>query len=246
MKTWRSRSLVIAVALGLAMILVVAAVVAQAASARATPTHAVTQSSSATAHTVTVLGHGEVKVAPDRATLTVGTESRAEDAKTAVSKNATKTQAVIAAIQAQGVPSNHIQTSNLSVYYDSQNSVYIAGHQLTVQIDRLNTVGAVLDAAVAAGADSSWGVSFSLADESAAKGAALRAAVADARKHADSIVSALGSTMTVTGVSSASEATYQSTPPPYAAQAPSPGTSTPVQPGELTVSADIKVVYTFG
>ncbi len=200
-----------------------------------------------TNHTLTVAGHGEARVPPDEATMTLGVESKGQDAQTALSDNASKMNAVVQAVKAQGVPSNHIQTSQLSIWYDSEHNVYIATHQITVHIDNVDKTGQVLDAAVGAGANNSWGVNFGLKDPSAARGEALKAAVADARKRASSMASALG--VTITGVGSASEATYQYVPPePIAATgvrgvAPAP---TPVQPGELTVTGDISVVFTFG
>jgi uncharacterized protein YggE len=60
------------------------------------------------------------------------------------------------------------------------------------------------------------------------------------------MASALG--VSVTGVVSAGEATVNVTPLPYAAgavRAPA-ASSTNVQPGQLTISADVTVVYSFG
>ena len=51
-----------------------------------------------TGHTVSVGGHGEVSMAPDQATITLGVETRATEAQDAVSSNASKMQAVIGAV----------------------------------------------------------------------------------------------------------------------------------------------------
>jgi uncharacterized protein YggE len=213
--------------------------------------HALASGNSAPAHqtastsqTITVSGHGDATVAPDMATITLGVDSKGASAQDALSNNDSKMNAVIAAIEGQGVPSAHIQTSGLDIYYDSQAGVYDASHELDVRIDDIGKVGAVLDAAVNAGANNSWGVSFGLKDPSQAQATALQNAVTDARKHADAIASKLQ--VNITGVGSASEASY-STPPIKYAAAPAPGMaqSTPVQPGQLDVTADISVVYTF-
>jgi uncharacterized protein YggE len=180
------------------------------------------------------------------AMITVGVESKGQDAKEALSKNADLQTAVIAAVEAQGVPANHIQTTSLSIYFDSQQDNYVADHELTLRLDDVSKVGSVLDAAVGAGANNSWGVQFELKDQSAARAQALQAAVKDSRTRADSIASALG--VAVSGVASASESSYTVVPPqPYAAsKALAPGAATtPVQPGELTITADVNVVYTF-
>jgi uncharacterized protein YggE len=201
----------------------------------------------ATGHTISVGGHGEATVAPDEADITVGVQSKGQDARSALSDNSARISAVISAVEAQGVPSNHIKTSNLNIYYDSEHNVYLAQHNLLVHLDGVSNVGAVLDAAVGAGADTSWGVSFGVRDPSGARTQALQSAIVDARKRADSMATALG--VTVTGVGSASEASYSQIPPVYGAQAAAGAPAavpTPVQPGEMTISADVNVVYTFG
>lgn len=199
----------------------------------------------ATGHTVTVQGHGEATVAPDMATITLGVENHDSNASAALAANASRMTDVINAVKGKGVPDSHIQTSNLSIYYDSQHDYYVVSHQVTVRIDDIASVGPVLDAAVSAGANSSWGVSFGLKDPSAARADALKSAIADARTRANGIASALG--VSITGVGSAQEATSNYTPVPLPAGAyGAPAASTPVQAGQLTVSADVTVVYTFG
>jgi uncharacterized protein YggE len=199
-----------------------------------------------TGHTISVSGHGEVQVAPDMATLTVGVQSSSDTAQGALADAANKMTAVIAAIEAQGVPASHIQTTDLEIWYDSQRGAYVASHSVTASLDDVNHVGNVLDAAVGAGANNSWGVSFGLKNQSAARSQALQSAIADARTRANSIASALG--VTISGVGSASEASV-SVPQPvpvFAAAAAAPSAATPVQPGQLTVTADVNVTYTFG
>jgi uncharacterized protein len=204
------------------------------------PVHA-----ASTGHTISVSAQGTVNVAPDMATVTLGVQTKADDAATALKNNASKMTAVISAVEAQGVPANKIQTSDLSLNFDDQNSVYVASHTITVEVDTIANVGPILDAAVNAGANNSWGVQFGLKDSSAANSQALQAAVVAARKHADAIATGLG--VSITGVGSAAEPTFSS-PIPYGASplAASAAASTPIQPGELSISANVQVVYTFG
>ncbi len=211
-----------------------------------TSTGAVARQTTSTGHTISVSGHGEAQATPDKATLTVGVQTKGIDAQTALSSNATKLNAVTAAIESQGVAADHIQTSDLSLYLDSQSNTYQVSHSLTVNLDNVTKVGAVLDAAVAAGANNSWGVEFGLKDTSAQEAQALTAAVTDARKRADAMAAALG--VSITGVGSASDVQF-SPPIQYAGvarAASAPSAATQVQPGQLTTSADVSVVYTFG
>jgi uncharacterized protein len=238
---------------GLALSIIVAVVVCGAGGfffsqtvAASNHVHSSVKQSGSAAHTVTVGGHGEVNLAPDQATITVGATTNAQTAKQALSQNADTLQAITTAIEAVGVPPSHIQTTNLSLYYDSDHLVYVVDHELTVKIDNVSNVGAVLDAAVGAGANNSWGVSFGLKDSTAARNQALQAAVRDARSKADSIGSSIGSS--ISGVQSVTESSANVQPPiRFAAAAPAQSSgSTSVQPGELTISADVTVVYTFG
>jgi len=241
------RAVPIAAALGLVLIMAAVLLLAQGASARGNVGAPLKQASS-TGHTVTVAGHGEIIVAPDNATITLGVQTRSADAQTALSDNSTKMSAVIGAVEGQGVPASHIQTSNFSIWYDSQQNVDNVTHEVTVKLDDVNKVGAVIDAGVAAGANSSWGVVFGIKDLATVHAQALQAAVSDARTRADTMAAALG--VSITGVGSASEVSFGNPVPVpyYAAPAgvPAAAPPTPVQLGQLRVSADISVVYTFG
>lgn len=194
---------------------------------------------------IRVTASGDVSVPPDQATLNLGVDTKASTAQEALANNADKMTAVIAAIEAKGVPAAQIQTTGLSIYFDPQSGLYSASHQLTVTIDNISKVGAILDASVAAGANNSWGVNFGLKNPTVAQAEALKAAVANGRIHADALASALQ--VTITGVRSASEPTYSSRPIVYGAASGAPVASapTPVQPGQLTVTAQVDLVYTF-
>lgn len=228
------------------------AIGAAAALIAPTAAHSVFAGSSASpirqtsAHVISVAGHGEIQVTPDEATLNVGVQTTGSDSQSAMSANADKMQAVIAAIESRGVPSKNIQTGNLSLGYDQEKDRYVATHTVTVQVDDVTQVGSVLDAAVAAGANMSWGVSFGLKDTASAQDQALKDAIAHARQHAGAMAAALG--VSIAGVQSASTASYNTPPPPiYAGVASSTaGSSTPVQPGQTTVTADVTVVYAIG
>lgn len=239
----KARSLTVIAALALVVALTLS--LGQHAQARGRTASTAKQSTSS-AHTMTVSGHGDATATPDRATITVGVQTKGSDAQAAFTSASTKLNAVIAAIEAQGVTADRIQTSDLSMYFDSQSNGYVVSHSVTVTLDSVNKTGPVLDAAVAAGANNSWGVNFGLKDSSAPRSQALTAAIADARQKANVMAAALG--VSVTGVQSVSESS--STPPiPYAAAARAPSASssdTQVQPGQLTISADVNVVYTFG
>src|SRR5512132_2080857 len=64
---------------------------------------------------VTVVGHGEVKGAPDTATVQIGVETEAAAAKDALAQNSAQAQAVQEKLTKLGVDAKDIQTSNFSI-----------------------------------------------------------------------------------------------------------------------------------
>src|SRR6188768_376804 len=128
---------------------------------------------------------GEVKVAPDMATITFGVVTEAATAQEAMARNATQMTQVAAALRRAGIAERDIQTSglNLSAQYDYvQNEPpklrgYQASNRVTVNINDLTQVGATADAVVAAGVNQINGIGFGLKDPSAAENQARQIAV---------------------------------------------------------------------
>ena len=199
--------------------------------------------------TITVAGQGQVQVAPDVAYVSFGVQTRASTAKDAQDQNNQAMAAAIAKIKALGIADKDIQTSGISLYpvYDQSNTItgYQASNTVTVSVD-VAKAGQVIDGAVGAGANTSVSVSFGLKDPGAAQAQALEAAAKDARTHADAIAKGLG--VTIQQVQVAVEQT-STTPVPVRAMgvaASSAGIApTPVQAGQLTVTATVSVTYGF-
>src|SRR3954471_15914876 len=64
---------------------------------------------------ISTTGTGEARVTPDRASVTIGVQSRATTAAAAAADNARRQRAVIDTIRALGVPQEQIGTSNYMV-----------------------------------------------------------------------------------------------------------------------------------
>lgn len=194
---------------------------------------------------------GEVKVAPDMASITTGVSTEALTAAEAMRLNREKMSAVVAALRRQGVEQKDIQTSGLNLspqytYRDNQPPVlrgYQASNQVSVTVYQLDRLGAVVDAVVASGANQINGVSFGIRDPQAAEDNARREAVRRLRAKADLYAQATG--MRIAGLKSLSEGGGYSPPQPMfrAMAANVVADSTPVEPGELTVRIDIQGVY---
>ncbi len=154
----------------------------------------------ATQPTITVTGTGTVQAVPDLATLMIGVTTQGETAAIALTANSAAVEAVIARLTASGIEARDLQTSNLSINPNWSNSDssstgisgYVASNLLTVRVRKLDGLGAVLDAAVADGANTLNGLTFGLAAPEPALNEARKAAVADARAKAELLVAAAG------------------------------------------------------
>jgi uncharacterized protein len=141
---------------------------------------------------ITVQGSGTVSTTPDRAQLSFGVETRAATAKAALNGNAAEMRKVIAAIKAGGATEVQTQSVSLQPQYAESGAVqgYLAQNTVSATIRELGTAGAVIDAAVDAGANQIYGPSLSRGDQTELYRQALRAAVADARSRAQALAAA--------------------------------------------------------
>lgn len=201
-----------------------------------------------TTRTISVTGTGTVQTAPDMATLSIGVTTQGTTAAEALAENSKATDAVIARLTASGIEARDMQTSNLSINpnwtgYDSSTptiSGYVASNMLTVRVRKLDTTGAVLDAAVADGANTLNGMTFGLADPEPGLNEARKEAVADARAKAELLAMAAG--VKLGDVVSISDAGSMTDPAPMYREAVS-AAPVPVQGGELGLVANVAVTW---
>src|SRR3954447_17319294 len=159
----------------------------------------VSGASTATAplHQIVVSGEGSVTSVPDRAQVSFGVSTVAKTASAALRGNAAEMTKVIAAVKGQGIAAPDIKTEvvSLSPRY-SQNGDEIVGYEATnsvlATIRNLDKAGAVIDAAVEAGANQVNGPNLTRGDQTSLYKAALRAAIANARAKAQTIAKASG------------------------------------------------------
>ena len=201
--------------------------------------------------TITVTGIGRASLQPDRAEVGLGANASADTAAEARTAVAAAMTAILAAVRGQGVRT--LQTSNLSVSprYDHRNETarivgYEATNAVTTTIDDLDTLGAVVDAAIAAGATSLDGPRFFAADPSEAFARARRLAVEDAMGRATTLAEAAG--LRITGIASISEGGGRPIPIPRAARmmAIAEAAPSPIEVGANEVRVEVEVVYRAG
>lgn len=198
---------------------------------------------------VTVTGEATVEATPDMATISLGVTTEGASAAEAMAANSKALQAVIERLKTAGIEDRDLQTSNLSlnpnwVGYDSGSTPkiagYVASNMLNVRVRALDSLGSVLDASIADGANTLNGISFELAAPRPAQDEARKAAVADARARATLLVEAAGGTLGKI-VSITENSGYGSPMPMFksdAAAAP-----VPVASGQIGLSASVTVSF---
>lgn len=201
--------------------------------------------------TITVNGTGEARITPDMATIQLGVTTQAESATEAMSQNATRQTAVIAALADAGIEQADIQTSGLNlnpmVDYGENSAPTVVGYQasnmVSVRVKEIDNLGQVMDAIVNAGANEINGISFQREDGSDAEDDARRKAVEDARRKAEVLAEASG--LTLGPVLSLRDTPQPDGPRPMMmeARAASAGSSTPIAAGELSMSAQVQAEY---
>ena len=145
---------------------------------------------------VTVTGNAESKVSPDTAVITFSVVTQGKKAVDAQQENARKSDAVRTAVEAvTSGAKTEIKTSSYNLSpeqdYSTAGMPKIVGYgvqnTVTVSINRLDSVGSIIDAATAAGANSVQGIQFIVGNDSPAQGDALAAAAAQAMVKADAL-----------------------------------------------------------
>lgn len=195
--------------------------------------------------TITVTGNGTVTTVPDRAGFSFTAESRAATATAALARNADAAAAVVQAVKGQGVPASDIQTSQVSLSPqttpDGTTVVgYVASSSISVT-SSIGKAGAIVDAAVHAGADGVSGPSLSRSDQASLVKSALADAVADAKDKAGALARAAG--LSLGAVQSIQEGSAP-TPPVVWAAAKADASGVPIEPGTQEITATVTVTYT--
>ena len=200
---------------------------------------------------VTVVGHGEVKAAPDTALISIGVETEGKTAKEALNANNTQAADIQKKLTELKIDAKDIQTSGFNIYptYNNNNQQitgYRVSNIVTVKIRDLTKVSGLLDQVVHAGANRIYGISFTVDNPRALLDQARTQAMQDAKARADLLAKAGGASV---GEVQIITENVGSVPVPIAAYARGAAASdaasnVPVQAGEQTVGIDVQVTYT--
>jgi uncharacterized protein YggE len=207
----------------------------------------------ASVRSISVNGTGKITLSPDMAVVSVGIQTQADDAQTAVNENNTIVAEITAAMSELGIAEEDLKTINFSVYpntrYDELGGIgdisYMVNNSVEVTVRDLEIIGDVLSEAVAAGANNIHGIQFDVSDREAAYAQAMELAVENARSRAEVLAGAgeveikdvhtlssyIGGGMIFGGGRNMSFDMVES------------AASVPVSPGEMEIVVDVTVVY---
>ena len=200
--------------------------------------------------TIVARGHALVVARPDRAFVTISSESRSKNSAEAQKLHAAAMTAVLQRIEQAGVPKDAIRTIGYELHpefdYPSGRQTlrgYLARNSVEVRLDDIDRVGIVIDAAGAAGAATVTGIRFDLKNRAAVERDALRLAVADGRARAEA--AAAGAGAAIDRIIRIEEEGVAFEPPRpmmrMAAQAAAADVSTPVSPSTIEIQARVTV-----
>jgi len=212
---------------------------------------AVTPTVTPTSPQILTSGTGEAKLTPDRATVYIGTQTRATTAAAAARENAQRQTAIINAIVAAGVPRAQIGTENYSVAPDTRYDQatqkttvngYVVSNVVRVELERIDQVSAVIDASLAKGANQINSLDFYASNADSARREALGKAVARARADAEAIAHAAGGSLgPLIEVSSSENAPR----PVFRAAMAADALQTPIEPGQQRIQVSISARWAF-
>lgn len=201
-------------------------------------------------------GTGSVIGTPDRAQISLAIVSQNADVKVAQQENAARMNQVINAIVASGIPRDALKTTGYSIYpvydYSDKNGSdqkiqsYRVTNTLTVTLHEVSKVGDVIDIGVANGVNEASSIQFMLSDDQAQalRTEALKEAVSRANADAQTVAAALGVSVGAVGNVEISQG-Y--TPVLYhnynAVDMKVAGAATPIEAGDVTVTATVTVTY---
>lgn len=212
------------------------------------------QDSQSGKRTLSVTGNGKADAAPDVAYLTLSVETLAKNASQAVKDNAETTNKVIQVIKSKLGKNDKVSTAGYSLtpvheYNNQTNKTdfkgYRASNRIIVEAHNLKEIGKIIDATAEAGLNNIESLSFDTTKRDDFRREALTRAVNDAKTTAETLAKAAG--VKITRILQLSPS-FDYPVPVYrdyalAKEAAPAAPPTPIEPGDISVSASVNIVF---
>lgn len=212
--------------------------------------------------TLTVTGEAQLERPSDQLTIRLGVVTEGEDAQAAMQENSRRMNAVIAALEEAGLTKDEYQTSQFQIHpqysrpprgqappadWKPQIIGYQIANRVIVETKKLELIGRLLEAATESGANSIDSINFDLADPRKHRGEAIKAATQNARSDAQALASAAGQRLVrVLSINLDHAMAEPPVPLPMrgrAAAMEAAAETPPINPGDVTVRANVTIVY---
>jgi hypothetical protein len=208
-------------------------------------------------HGISVAGEGKVSAKPDVAMITLGVSTLRPTVAEARTAAAAALEGMINSMKDNGVEAKDIQTQNLSIYpeyrYGNNGEQTLLGFRVNNTVNAklrdIDRTGEIVDAAVEAGGDEATiqGIAFTIDDPESLREQARAAAVADAKKRAETLATAsgvsIGDPISISEGGGFEPPVYYNRGAAIAEDATQPAPATPVEPGELDVVVNVTVTW---
>jgi uncharacterized protein YggE len=197
--------------------------------------------------TITVTGFGSVTAANDTARLSLGVSTTRTTASKALAATSARTRRVLAALAAKGIAAQDIQTQAAGLRRSVQRAsgnrkrrvVYVASNSIRVTVRAVSTTGAVIAAAVKAGATHVGEIEFFPSNEDELYRQGLGLAYDDAHEKAELLAARAGVTLGEPQSIFEGEDNFE----PGTSNGSNALSTAPVEPGTSDVSALLTVVF---
>jgi len=214
--------------------------------------------------TIDVSGTGTIKVAADQAEISLAVITRGTDIGAIQRENAEKMTGIISALKSNaGLSDKEISTSHFSVSeewnpsdalktaFGGEAQIYRVSNTISIITGKVDNAGTIIDVAIANGANSVNSLQFSLtaATNRKYREEALQIAVKKATSDATVVSKALGkkigdASYAQIGTSFVTPFVNRAYSGMVATEDAAMVTSTPIQAGEVEVSATVSITYT--
>lgn len=201
---------------------------------------------------IEVTGEGTVSAPPDRAVIDLGVITENPSLSTAQRDNAASIANIVNSLVQLGISKERIQTVTYRIeiqynYVEGKQILrgYQVTHMLQVTLDQVNQTGVVVDTAVNHGANSVSNIRFSIANPQMYYNQSLSLAIKNAEAKAMTIARTIGANLLTLPIKIQEDARTREPIPYQASLYAESAAATPIQPGELKITAAIKAAYIY-
>jgi hypothetical protein len=222
--------------------------------AACSPASSASVSANPNLRTLNVSGSGQVVVNPDLAYINLGSRAESVNPGEAVAQSNAQIESIINVLKSKGISEQDIATSNFNIYsmedygFDGQRTGmrYVVENTVGVTVRDLPKLGEILQAAIEAGANNVYGISFDLEDKTEILAKARELAVENGTEKAQDLAQLTGVELgALYNVS-----IFGGVPMPFNMGGKGGGVAyesaladVPVSPGQLTITVEVNMTF---